>query len=248
MVVTAEVYDAATGQPVDLTEVVANMKVASMVAPQAIDVDPVVTTPPDAAARPPPTKDVILEVDPDLGKTYKWRGKTYREKVTNDVNSFHALEDMYEHVVRWLEHRWGEPRFVEADTPYQIVEDYVNTLRQASRDGTGSVQFPSQRYGMDIALHHLPVGHMVSIKNAQMIPPRFDNKHGQVEYTVLELYHGTSAHAAPGIMGQGFLPTLGVGCDAFEQQYGSPIPSVYVAKSWQVASTYPTKETTGPIP
>ena len=89
---------------------------------------------------------------------------------------------------------------------------------------------------------------MVSIKNAQKIPAKFYDKDGSLKWHVMDLYHGTSAFQVPNIMGKGFCPTLGAGCDALEAQFGVPVPGVYVAKSWKVATMYPIESTTGPIP
>ena len=74
------------------------------------------------------------------------------------------------------------------------------------------------------------------------------HKSGNLNYHVLDLYHGTSAFAIPDIMSRFLTPTLGAGCDALEAQFGIPVTGVYVAKSWKVASTYPIESTTGLIP
>ena len=49
-------------------------------------------------------------------------------------------------------------------------------------------------------------------------------------------------------MGQGLLPTLGAGCDALETHFGVPVPGVYLAKSWKVASMYRIEPATYPVP
>ena len=116
----------------------------------------------------------------------------------------------------------------EAEVPFQSIEYFVNTMRQASCDGKGKFVWPSPRYGMGkaiaAALHHLPVGHMVSIKNAQAIPAKYYIKNGAFEYTVLELYHGTSAYTVPQILGEGLRPTIGAGCEALENSTESLSP------------------------
>jgi len=89
---------------------------------------------------------------------------------------------------------------------------------------------------------------MMSIKNAQKIPSRYYEKPGSLKWHVLDLYHGTSAFQIPNIMSQGLRPTLGAGCDALEAQFGIPVPGVYLAKSWKVATMYPIESTTGLIP
>ena len=84
---------------------------------------------------------------------------------------------------------------------------------------------------------------MVSIKNARKIPAKFYDKDGSLKWGLMDLYHGTSAHSVPNIMGKGLCPTLGAGCHALQEQFGVPVPGVYVAKSWKVATTYPIEST-----
>ena len=190
--------------------------------------------------------------DPQLGKIYIWKGKAYREKVGAGVNSHHSMEDIYEYASQWPPRRCARRADVAWEVPYESVDDFVNTMRQSSNDGTGAFLWPSERIGImraiAVSLHHLPVGHMVSIKNAQNIPDEFYDKNGALRWHALDLYHGTSAFQIPQIMAQGLLPTLGAGCDALERQFGIPVPGVYLAKSWKVATTYPIDATTLPIP
>ena len=124
--------------------------------------------------------------------------------------------------------------------PFQSIDDFVNTMRQSSSGGDAAFLWPSERMGImraiAVAIHHLPVGHMVSIKNAQKIPAKFYEKDGSLKWHVTDLYHGTSAFQVPNIMGKGFCPTLGAGCDALEAQFGVPVPGVYVAESWKVST------------
>ena len=88
---------------------------------------------------------------------------------------------------------------------------------------------------------------MFSIKNARDIPDDYYHKSGKLDWHVIDLYHGTSAFAIPDIMSRGLTPTMGAGAEAMEAQFGLPVPGVYVAKSWKVASNYPIEVTTGPI-
>ena len=100
---------------------------------------------------------------------------------------------------------------------------------------------------ISVAFHHLPVGHMFSIKNAQEIPDKYFQASGKPDWNVFDVYHGASAHAIPDIMSRGLTPTLGAGAEALQAQFGLPVPGVYVARSWHVASNYPIEPTTGPI-
>ena len=113
-------------------------------------------------------------MDPDLGKIYTWREKAYREKVSKDVNTNHSIEDILDYVANYPPHRCSPKREVAAEVPFQSIGGFVNTMRQSSSSGDGAFLWPSERFGImraiAVTLHHLPVGHMMSIKNAQMIP------------------------------------------------------------------------------
>ena len=205
-----------------------------------------------AALETDPEKLAESETHPKLGEIYAWRGKTYRKKVGNGVNASHAIEDIHEYVSQWPPHRCSPKRDVTHEVPYQSTDDFVNTCRQSGSGEDAAFLWPSGRIGfmraIAVAIHHLPVGHMVSIKNARKIPAKFYDKDGFLKWELMDLYHGTSAHSVPNIMGKGFCPPLGAGCDALFSQFGVPVPGVYVAKSWKVATTYPMESTTGPIP
>ena len=147
-----------------------------------------------------------------LGKIYTWNGKTYREKVkaSSGVNSQHSMEAIYEYVTH-------APRVTamkqEDDVPFECIDDFVNTMRQSCGEGEGAFKWPSRKFGcmraLAVALHHLPVGYMVTIKNAQPIPEKLCDEHGDLHWQVSDLYHGTTATLVPRIMGQGLLPTIG---------------------------------------
>ena len=131
--------------------------------------------------RPPLPPDVEVNVDPRVGKYYRWKGNTYCENISKEVNSGHAFEDIYEYVENA---RCAPKRSVDTEIPYQSVEDFANTMRQSSSDKDGKFLWPSPRYGIGkaiaAALHHLPVGHMVSIKNAQKIPLKYYRPNGEL--------------------------------------------------------------------
>ena len=137
------------------------------------------------------------------------------------------------------------------EVPYESVDDYINTLRQASEEGKGAFKWPSTMFGfmraLAVALHHLPTGHMVTIKNAQPIPEKLYDPDGKLKWHASDLYHGTAPAMVPRIMGQGLLPTVGAGNDVLKEQYGLTVPGVYVAKGWMASSLYPIHPTTDPI-
>ena len=69
----------------------------------------------------------------------------------------------------------------------------------------------------------------------------------QLHYDAGVFWHGTSVHALPHIVAEGFRPSLGAGADRVMRHYGAAVPGVYVSPSWSTASTYPMMATTGPI-
>ena len=191
-----------------------------------------------------------IEADASLGTFYTWNGYTYREKVrkTSGVNAAHSMESIYEYVAT----TGSVAALQQADeVPYERIDDYVNTLRQSCDEGTGAFKWPSTRFSFirafSVALHHLPTGHMVTIKNAQPLPAKFFDLNGKLLENVSDLYHGTSPSMVPSIMGRGLLPTVGAGSDQLKEQYGLIVPGVYVSKSWKHSSSYPIHPTTDPI-
>ena len=170
---------------------------------------------------------------------------------SRDVNVSHPLDDIIEYSKNFPPWRCQFARQVFHETPYESIDDFVNTLRQAATGADAAFLWPSERLkfmrSIATALHHLPTGCMISIKNARAIPEKYFNKHDKLKCHVLDLYHGTSPMSLPDIMSAGLKPTLGAGCDALEAHYGITVPGVYLAKSWCVASTYPINPTTGRI-
>ena len=69
----------------------------------------------------------------------------------------------------------------------------------------------------------------------------------QLHHDAGVFWHGTSVHALPHIVAEGFRPSLGAGCEQLMAHYGTAVPGVYVSPSWNVAATYPMKTTTGPV-
>ena len=78
-----------------------------------------------------------------------------------------------------------------------------------------------------VALHHLPIGCMVSIRNAQPIPEDLiDKASGKLYHNVLDMYHGTSLAGLMNIVSEGFQASLGTGCDKLHATFGVPVPMV----------------------
>jgi hypothetical protein len=206
----------------------------------------------------PPSAEATTEHVANVGVAYQWRGKTYRQKIKkSDVNDQHSLEDIVKYVSLYPPFRYSPAQDVAMETPYQSIYDFVTTMRHSATDDYKEKDpcpflWPSERLNfmrsVAVALHHLPVGGMVCIKNAREIPEMLFASPFELKPHVLDMYHGSSPMAVPSIMDQGFKPTLGAGCDALEEHFGVPVPGVYLAKSWKVASSYPIYATTGPVP
>ena len=114
--------------------------------------------------------------DPDLGRVYVHKGKIYREKVVAGVNSNHSIEDIFAYAIKWPPRHCARRTDVAWEVPYESIDDFVNAMRQSSKDSTGAFLWPSEHIGimraMGVSLHHLPVEHMTSIKNAQKTPKK----------------------------------------------------------------------------
>ena len=65
------------------------------------------------------------------------------------------------HRQAWLDYSLAYDRkAVELEVPYQSIDDFVSTLRQASPVLNAAFQWPSSKFGImrgvAVALHHLP--------------------------------------------------------------------------------------------
>ena len=106
------------------------------------------------------------------------------------------MESIYEYVSNHPPSACAATLEPADEVPYESVDDYINTLRQSSEEGTGVFKWPSTKYGfmraLAVALHHLPIGRMVTIKNAQPIPDKLYDPDGKLKWHVSDLYHGTA--------------------------------------------------------
>ena len=109
----------------------------------------------------------------------KGDGKTYRERgpwTQTGVNVTHSLDEIHDYV-RSLPVGAVMPQHdPENDVPYASIDDFVATMRMSCRPG-GPFVWPGEnlKYNqyLAIALHHLPPGKAVLIKNAAVIPEKF---------------------------------------------------------------------------
>ena len=106
-------------------------------------------------------------------------GKTYREKgdwTKKGVNASHALEDIHDYVRNLGERSLRHPHDPLQDIPYQSIHDYVETMRASCHpDGPFTWAGENAKYNqfLAIALHHLPPGKAMLIKNDAPIPDNY---------------------------------------------------------------------------
>ena len=75
------------------------------------------------------------------------------------------------------------------------------------------------------AIHHLPPGYQVSIKNGNPRPKEGLTSSLEWPGELTEYYHGTTAHnLLRGIIRDGLKPTYGAGADATEAAWGTRRP------------------------
>ena len=130
---------------------------------------------------------------------------------------------------------------------FDSITDFVSTLRAEASMPGAHFKWPEQRmtYEMIIAqaIHHLPPGYQVSIRNGNPCPKGLCST---PEWTgeITEYYHGTTAHnLIRGIIRDGLKPSYGAGAGATEAAWGVRTPMVYLSNSLDSASYYPNYDT-----
>ena len=139
----------------------------------------------------------------EIGNLYQWRGKTFREgRKGSGVSNTHSLDDIQEYMSE-CPMNTTRPRFVD-EVPFESVEDWVTTIRQACIAPGAAFHWPSEKLSFQralaVALAHLPPGCFLTIRSAKPLPRRLkstSNPSG-LGHSVQELYHGTSVHK-PGL-------------------------------------------------
>ena len=116
---------------------------------------------------------------PWLGMYVGHDGKTYRSKgewTKKGVNSSHALDDIHNYVRDLGEKSLRQPHDPLKDIPYQSIHDYVETMRASCCPGgpfTWAGENNKYNQFLAIALHHLPPGKAMLIKNDAPIPDKY---------------------------------------------------------------------------
>ena len=78
----------------------------------------------------------------------------------------------------------AKPYNPEFDVPYESVEDYILTLRTCCRKESSHFAWPveglSFQKAFTVALHHLPPGCMISIKNSHPLPDKLFKRRAEL--------------------------------------------------------------------
>ena len=131
-----------------------------------------------------------------IGELYKWKGKTYREgRKGTGVCTSHSLDDIQEYMsecpLNTLDAKFAD------EVPFESVEDWVTTIRQACTAPGAAFFWPSEKLSFQralaVALAHLPPGCFITIRSAKPLPQRLKctTSPSGLAYYVQELYHGT---------------------------------------------------------
>jgi hypothetical protein len=225
-----------------------------------LDLPPTLPKSSEIGPSPPPPQSLpmiflgespLAEAAEEAGQYYKWKGKTYKEgSAANGVNSSHSIDDIQEYMSECpIE---NTPPHFSGEIPYQSIEDWLATLRQASMAPGAAFFWPSEKLtfqrALAVALNHLPPDCFITIKSSKPVPRRFlsGSDPAYLDGSVQEVYHGSSVFSAVGIAEQGFKAGLGAGSDSLKAHFGVPVAGVYVAKSWTTASYYPMERSSKP--
>ena len=124
------------------------------------------------------------------------------------------------------------------------IADFVSSLRAEASMPGAHFKWPEQRMTYEMvlaqAIHHLPPGYHVSIKNGNPCPKELlistPDWHGETA----QYYHGTTTHSLlRGIIRDGLKPTFGAGGETTARAWGQNTPMVYLSKLLECAGFYP---------
>jgi len=129
---------------------------------------------------------------------------------------------------------------------FDSITDFVSSIRAEASMPGAHFKWPEQRMTYEFmvaqAIHHLPPGYYVSIKNGNPCPKELLNQDNDPDWPgeTTVYYHGTTAHnLLRGIIRDGLKPSFGAGADATATTWGVKTPMVYLSRSLECASNYP---------
>ncbi|MDA8609346.1 hypothetical protein N9L19_00390 [bacterium] len=204
------------------------------------------------AARAKIMTERLRRVSPETwGRGHIWQKKEtglhYRVKYAknNGVNANLSLEEILQYA--FAQNEVMSKHNPAEEAPYESIADFVTTIRKCAENGS-HFRWPSESFGVlkviTHAIHMLPPGGMLQIKSSAPLPARFF-KAGKLREDIIDLYHGTHAHAVPDILSSGLRASkLGAGQEHCQKHFGVSVSMVYMARAYDVALRYPIEPTT----
>ena len=132
---------------------------------------------------------------------------------------------------------------------FDSITDFVSSLRAEASMPGAHFKWPEQRVTYEMvlaqAIHHLPPGYHVSIKNGNPCPKELLLSDPNWPGETAQYYHGTTTHSLlRGIIRNGLKPTFGAGGETTARARGQNTPMVYLSKLLECACFYPSHDAT----
>ena len=130
---------------------------------------------------------------------------------------------------------------------FDSVHDFVSSLRAEASYPDSHFKWPEQAFTYELmlamAIHHLPPGYHVSIKNGRPCPKELLISTKEWPGETADYYHGTTAYSLlRGIIRGGLKATFGAGEAATQTAWGQATPMVYLSRLIECACYYPSHE------
>ena len=181
------------------------------------------------------------DVTPQKWFNDKWRshGKTYSQSVcgksaTREVNKALSLEEIQSYILS------REANTVSAYsptewTPLDCIYEFVVAFKLSCQQPCSHFVWPDTNNSLSFtmtlvaAIHYLPPGKCVIVKNGRPFPEGSDLK---------DFFHGTLPSRTMQMAELGPMPSMGAGASAIEKVFGLPAPLFYCAEI-ETAKHYP---------
>ena len=171
----------------------------------------------------------------------KWRkhGKTYSQNVcgksvTKEVNKTLSLEEIQSYILS-REANTVTPCSPAEWTPLDSIYEFVVAFKLSCQQPCSHFIWPDTNNSISFtmtlvaAIHYLPPGKCVIIKNGRPFPEGSDLK---------DFFHGTLPSRTMQMAELGPMPSMGAGASAIEKVFGLPAPLFYCAEI-ETAKHYP---------
>ena len=132
---------------------------------------------------------------------------------------------------------------------FDSITDFVSLLRAEASMPGAHFKWPEQRVTYEMvlaqAIHHLPPGYHVSIKNGKPCPKELLLSNPNCPGETAQYYHGTTTHSLlRGIIRNGLKPKFGAGGETTARAWGQNTPMVYLSKLLECACFFPSHDAT----